>query len=99
MGPNFSFAGERESLPLIPKWQTNLQTEINKMTKKFNGEFGLYVKDLSSDLTFSVNADVPWYLSSTVKLPIAVEVFKNIQQKTLSLKSKLFIFLGLFIKV
>lgn len=69
-------------------WNTRLQTEVVKISKKFPGEIGLYVKDLQTGKTYSMNADTQWYLASLVKVPVLIEVMRQRLQDKFSLKQK-----------
>lgn len=49
----------------------------------------MYVKRLATGETYSHAADQPWYLSSTVKVPIAITVLRQVDAGKLSLQTPL----------
>jgi beta-lactamase class A len=62
-------------------WQENLQDRILTLDRKLKGEgeIGLYVKDLSSGEEYSFRAEEDWYLASGVKVPVAIELLKQVE--------------------
>jgi beta-lactamase class A len=69
-------------------WQTYLQQELEQLTKLHPHQLGLYIKDLNTGEEFSLNAEDKWYLASTVKIPIAIEVLRQVDAKKISLDDK-----------
>lgn len=57
---------------------------LEKLETLYPRNFGLYFKDLSSGESLSWRADEIWYLASGVKLLIAFEVFRQIDEQQLS---------------
>lgn len=53
------------------------------------GQLGLYVKRLDNGETLNYQADRPWYLASTAKLPIALAVLQELEAGRGSLQRKL----------
>lgn len=66
-----------------------LQDEVNRLEKIYPNQIGLYIKDLNTGEEYSLHADEKWYLASTVKVPIAIEVLKQVDAKKLSLEDKI----------
>ena len=58
------------------------------MIKTFDGEVGIYVKQLSTDEVFSYNAYEPWYFASAIKLPVAIELYRQLAAKQVSAHHK-----------
>jgi beta-lactamase class A len=57
-----------------------LQKEIENLAKGFNGDFGIYVKDLKSNKTVSINSDTIFPTASMVKIPILIGVMDKINK-------------------
>ncbi len=70
-------------------WPQDLQTDITSIYRWFNGEIGLYVKDLSTGVRYTHNSATPMYIASGVKLAVMVEVFRQLQTKQLTLEEEL----------
>ena len=66
-----------------------LQTEIVRLTRSFDGELGLAVKDLQSGVVYSYNGDTPFYLASAIKVAVLREVFRQADAGQLSLRESL----------
>lgn len=62
-----------------PAWAGALRAEVDRLAASTPGRFGLYVKRLDSGETFAYQADRPWYLGSSSKLPIAVAVLQAVE--------------------
>jgi beta-lactamase class A len=60
-------------------WQEKLQEGILSLNRGIQGEVGLYVKDLSSGEEYSFRGEEDWYLASGVKVPVAVELLKQVE--------------------
>lgn len=76
---------------LQPVWAFGasvLQKRVERLETLFPGQFGIYVKDLDSGEAFSARADEFWYVASGVKVPIALEVLRQIDQGRFSLATR-----------
>ena len=71
------------------KKDKKLQAKIEAVIKGFNGDIGIYVKDLHSGKTVSINADTIFPTASIVKVPILVGVMDKIQRNELAYDSAL----------
>jgi beta-lactamase class A len=70
--------------------RSDLPTEqILELTGGFNGDIGIYVKDLESGAEFEVNADTIFPTASMVKIPILVKIFDKIEQGELEYQTEL----------
>ena len=49
------------------------------------GKLGIYIKNLSTGEVHSSGAEQAWYLASGVKLPVALELLRQVDEKLLSL--------------
>ncbi len=59
-------------------WHVKLDGEISEILRNADGNFGVYVKSLTTGEAFAVNATRPWYLASAVKLAVATELYRQI---------------------
>lgn len=57
-----------------------LQIKLNQLISGFNGEVGIYVKNLKTGKTASVNADTIFPTASMIKVPIMCGVFDQIEK-------------------
>lgn len=69
-------------------WRDALRQRIERIDKTTPGQLGVYIKRLDNGETFAHQADRPWYLGSTVKLPIAIAVLQEAEAGKLSLNQK-----------
>ena len=65
-----------------------LRQHIERIDKSTPGQLGVYVKRLDNGETFAHEADRPWYLGSTTKLPIALAVLQEAEAGRLGLAQK-----------
>ncbi len=79
------------SIPILTSAQSNkkLQHELEKMVAGFNGSIGIYVKDLRTGKTVSINADTVFPTASIVKVPILTGVMQQIENGLLSYNQEL----------
>jgi beta-lactamase class A len=71
------------------KTDKKLQTKIEEAIKGFNGDIGVYVKDLRRGKIVSVNADTIFPTASIVKVPILIGIMDRIQKGELAYDSTL----------
>ena len=71
------------------KTDKKLQSSVEEAIKTFNGEIGIYVKDLRTGKTVSINADTVFPTASIVKVPILIGVMDKIQKGELAYDSTL----------
>lgn len=60
-----------------------LENELNNLVKDFEGDVGIYVYNLKSNKEAAINADTIFPTASIVKVPILIEVFKQIKEGSL----------------
>lgn len=65
------------------KSDRKLQLKLNKLVTGFNGNVGIYVKNLRTGKTASVNADTIFPTASMIKVPIMCGVFDQIEKGNL----------------
>ncbi|MDP2769500.1 MAG: serine hydrolase, partial [Giesbergeria sp.] len=66
-------------------WRDTLRQRVESIDKAAPGQLGVYVKRLDNGETFAYQADRPWYLASSVKLPIAIAVLQESEAGKLKL--------------
>ena len=66
-----------------------LADEIDAIDDDTPGEMGVYVKRLADGGTVDHDAGRPWYLSSTIKVPVAIAVLQAAQEGKLALSEEL----------
>lgn len=76
--------------PATPKWAIKLKKKLYHVTKSFDGQIGIYVKDLNTGYVFNHNASNPWYLASVIKMFIGTEVYKQIDAGKLRLRDTVY---------
>lgn len=62
------------------KTDRKLQSIIEQSVKDFNGDIGIYIKNLHTGKIFAINADTIFPTASIVKVPILVGVMDKIQK-------------------
>ena len=71
------------------KVDNKLQKKIEEAIKGFNGDVGIYVKNLRTGKTVSLNADTIFPTASIVKVPILIGIMNKIQSGELAYDSTL----------
>ena len=69
------------------KTDKKLQDKLEESIKGFNGDIGIYVKDLRTGKTVSINEDTIFPTASIVKVPILIGVMDKIQKGELGYDS------------
>lgn len=77
------------SLSFAQKKDKKLQKQIEETIKDFGGGIGVYIKDLKSNKTVSVNPDTIFPTASMVKIPILIGVMDKINRGELDYKQEL----------
>ncbi len=68
-----------------PAWAARLERRLAELPQAGGGRLAVYVRDLQSGEAFSLRGEETSYLASGVKVPVAVELLRQVQQGTLSL--------------
>jgi len=76
-------------LAICQKSEKKLQAKIETIIKGYNGDIGIYVKNLKNKRTISINADTIFPTASIVKVPILIGIMDKIQQGELSYDQEL----------
>ena len=71
------------------KIDKKLQVKVEESIKGFNGDIGIYIKNLRTGKTVSINADTIFPTASIVKVPILIGVMDKIQRGELTYDSTL----------
>jgi len=66
------------------KTDKKLQSKIEELIKGFNGEIGIYIKDLKTGKIVAINADTVFPTASIVKIPILLGIMDKINKGELS---------------
>jgi beta-lactamase class A len=66
-----------------------LQAQLQEIINGYNGNIGIYVKDLKKGKTVAINADTIFPTASIVKVPILVGIMDKIEQKELAYNQEL----------
>lgn len=70
-------------------WEANLKKEIEKIDQNFPGEIGVVIKNLHDGTILKYNADKRWYLSSTIKVMIAISLLQEVEEERINLDQKI----------
>ncbi|HEY0667287.1 MAG TPA: serine hydrolase [Sphingobacteriaceae bacterium] len=68
---------------------TKLKRQLQELMKDFNGRAGIYVKNLRTGKTASINGDEMFPTASMIKVPIMCGVFDEIQKGNLTYQQEL----------
>ncbi|MFN5422992.1 MAG: serine hydrolase [bacterium] len=71
------------------KQDIKLQTKVEDLVKDFNGQIGVYIKNLKNGKIVAVNADTIFPTASIVKVPILIGIMNKIEKKELDYHQKL----------
>ena len=71
------------------KIDKKLQVKVEESIRGFNGDIGIYIKNLRTGKTVSINADTIFPTASIVKVPILIGVMDKIQRGELTYDSTL----------
>jgi beta-lactamase class A len=69
-------------------WSDALRGEIERIDRETPGTLGVWVKRLGSGETFGHGVEGPWYLGSTVKVPIAIATLQDVDAGRLRLADR-----------
>jgi beta-lactamase class A len=74
---------------LAQKTDKKLQTKLEEVIKGFNGDIGIYVKNLRTGKMVAINTDTIFPTASIVKVPILLGIMDKIQKGELAYDSTL----------
>ncbi|WP_408097359.1 serine hydrolase [Peredibacter sp. HCB2-198] len=70
-------------------WKETLEKEIKKIDQRFEGDLGLVIKNLKDGSILEYNADKSWYLSSTIKVLVAISLMEDVDKGKINLNHKI----------
>jgi beta-lactamase class A len=70
------------------RWVGKFRKEMKLLEAEYPGRIGVHVMDLRRGDTFGMRASEKWYLASGIKLPVAIETFRQVEAGNLSLDDK-----------
>jgi beta-lactamase class A len=70
-------------------WPETIKNRIADIENKMDGKLGVFIKNLEDNLSFDYNTEEYWYLSSTVKLPLAIAILQKVEAGEISLDDRL----------
>lgn len=70
-------------------WSDALRQRVESIDKATPGQLGVFIKRLDNGETLNYQADRPWYLGSSAKLPIAIAVLQEAEAGKLSLSQQI----------
>ena len=68
---------------------TKLRSEIMKVSKDVKGQFGFYLKHVESGKEIAIDADKIFPLGSVFKIPLMLEVFRQVDTGLISMDEKI----------
>jgi beta-lactamase class A len=78
-------------------WISNLEQKIAGIDENTAGRMGVYVRQAGDDGALTYNVEDPWYLSSTIKIPVAVAILQRVEAGEFSLDDELTIYRSDFV--
>ena len=76
-------------ITIAQKTDKKLHTKLTEIIKGFNGDIGIYVKNLRTGKTVSINADTIFPTASIVKVPILLGIMDKIEKGELKYDQQL----------
>ncbi|MBA4849884.1 serine hydrolase [Emticicia sp. BO119] len=71
------------------KEDLKLKTKLQEVLKGFNGDVGIYVRNLKTNKFVAINADTVFPTASMIKIPIMIGTFDKIRQGALKYEQEL----------
>ncbi|OLU34206.1 serine hydrolase [Pseudomonas sp. PA15(2017)] len=82
-------AGPATAETARPDWQEPLLERLQATAARQDGELGVYVKDLHSNLAVTLQAERLWYMASGIKVPVAIAVLRGVERGDWQLDTRL----------
>ena len=70
-------------------WTTKFERQLEVLDENIPGNIGVYIKNLNDGHELNYNGSDYWYLSSAIKIPLAVAVLQKAEDGTISLDDEL----------
>jgi len=80
---NFAFQQPQQIAPLA-----RLQANIERITRSVNAKWGIYIKCIETGEEIAINADETMDTMSVIKIPLMVEVFRQIEAGKFALSDR-----------
>ena len=77
------------SVLFAQKTDKSLESKINDLLSSYNGEIGIYVKDLHKNKIVAINSNAIFPTASIVKIPILIGIMNKIHNKELDYHQKI----------
>jgi beta-lactamase class A len=71
------------------EWEAPLRAEVERIDANTPGTLGVYVRRIADGSELEIDAARRWYLSSTIKVPVAIAVLEAVEEGRLSLSDEL----------
>lgn len=71
------------------KWQKQLAAGMNELDAEYPGQLGVFVHDLRTGESFNFRGEERWYFASGVKIVVAVEVLRQVEEGKLTLDAQM----------
>jgi beta-lactamase class A len=81
-------AQQRKSPALSEGLSAKLSANLNHTAEDYDGVMGIFVKDLTSGQTFSVNPNTIFPQASSIKIPLLIELMSQAQSGKIDLNSR-----------
>lgn len=69
-------------------WQDSLKKSVERIDEGFAGHIGTVVKNINDGSVLNYHGDQKWYLSSTVKIFVAISLLEDVEKGKISLDEK-----------
>lgn len=79
---------QKSPVPLAEDFGAKLASTLNHMSADYDGVMGIFVKDLTSGQTFSVNPDTIFPQASSIKIPLLIELMHQAQSNKIDLNTR-----------
>lgn len=73
------------------KWIAAAKKRLTELDNKYPGQFGVAVRDLRTGETLSYRGEESWYIASGTKVPVALEVLRQVDEGRLTLDSQILV--------
>lgn len=74
---------------LLPAQSSRLQQNIERITRSINARWSIYIKVLETNEEIAINADQQMDTMSTIKIPLMIEAFRQIEANNFALTDKI----------
>ena len=79
---------EESTLKSDAKWD-RLVTELRQIAEQYNGDVGIYIKNLKTGRSFNYNVDHTFVCASLIKVPVMIATFDAIKAGNVNLNTRI----------